>query len=58
MSGESNLIDIECALRHQTAAAYLVEIDGEKYWVPKSQCEYDDGVLTIPEWLANDKGMI
>lgn len=58
MSGESDLVDITCTLRHQTDKAYLVDDGDKQVWVPKSQCEYDDGVLTLPEWLARDKGFI
>lgn len=34
-----------------------------RIWVPKSQCELDivgksSGILTLPEWLALEKGFI
>lgn len=29
------------------------------FWLPKSQVEVnDDGTITLPEWLAQEKGMI
>ena len=45
---------------HETDAAYLLDIGAsEKVWVPKSQVEiYDDGTMTLPEWLAMEKGII
>ena len=42
----------------ETFYAWLFMIDGRKVWVPKSQCEYDDGILTIPEWLAVEKDIV
>ena len=44
----------------ETDLAFLVEIDGEEYWLPKSQCEIDEGGKTVsmPEWLAEEKGLI
>lgn len=60
INGKSNVIDIEGRLKHQTPQAYLFnsDDDGEDYWIPKTQADYADGVLTLPEWLAIDKGMV
>lgn len=48
--------------------ALLVDIDGEEYWIPKSQIHddsevFDDkkndrGTLVITEWIAEKKGLI
>jgi hypothetical protein len=48
--------------------ALLVDIDGEKIWIPKSQIhdnsevfdadEHDEGTLIITEWLAKQKGLL
>jgi len=48
--------------------ALLVEIDGEEYWIPKSQIHddsevFDDkkndrGTLVITEWIAEKKGLL
>jgi len=56
---------------HQTSDAILVHDDSqqEDLWIPKSQIEYDfeeidlaspgDIIeLNIPEWLAEDKGLL
>lgn len=43
---------------NETELAWLVELNGNSYWVPKSKCQIEDGVLHIPEWLAYEKEMI
>lgn len=43
-SVRSDLIDIPCALHHQTDRAILVSIDGDENkakWIPKSLCEVE-----------------
>jgi hypothetical protein len=59
-------IDINVQVRHETDHSYLIfceEAPGEevpaKTWVPKSQCELnDDGTITMPTWLAQERGLI
>lgn len=61
-----DLIEIEVGpLLHQTNAAYLVdsgEVDktgkAKGIWVPKSMCEYKDGILSIGEKFATEKGLL
>lgn len=63
---KSDLIDITVQLLRETEAAILVaDADPEDAtWLPKSQVEIepaDNGslhVVTLPEWLALDKGLI
>jgi N-acetylglucosamine-6-phosphate deacetylase len=55
---KSNLIDIAVELKHETDKAYLVTDGSKDAWLPKSQCEYADGIVTMEEWLAKDKGLI
>ena len=43
---------------HETANAWLLDIDGEKVWMPKSQCELDGDMVLVPEWLAIEKDLI
>jgi hypothetical protein len=48
-------------LKAETDKAYLVEIDGDEYWIPKSQVEdIDEGAMVIEmtEWIALEKGLI
>lgn len=62
------LIDLTVALHAETAKAVLVSEDGKKeraVWIPKSQCEVEPHerhqaivTLTMPEWMAKDKGLI
>ena len=55
------LVDIEGAeLLHETDKAWLLGINGEEVWLPKSLVEYDvqDNVVTLPERVAMDKGLI
>lgn len=50
----------------ETDGAILVEDDTGKYWLPKSQIDYNGGeyekgdeiAIDIPEWLAEEKGLI
>lgn len=63
MSKDPKLLDIAVILKHETPKAYLVDCgDVQAVWVPKSQCEYYDdgkgGILTLPYWLAHEKGLI
>jgi len=59
----SDLIDIACKLQHETPRAWLLDCgEKEPVWIPKSQAEfYDDrngGIITMPHWLAREKGLI
>ena len=62
---KSDLIDVAVQLHHETEKAWLVSDDGDKakaVWIPKSQAEIEPKgsahILTLPEWLANDKRLI
>jgi len=61
------LIDISCHLQHQTERAVLISDDGDSdraVWVPLSQCEVETTsnpsivTVTLPEWLAVEKGLV
>jgi hypothetical protein len=49
-------------LINETDDAWLVSIDNEEFWLPKSQCDMDDpddpDWVTIPDWLAEKKGLM
>lgn len=51
-------LTLQCELVNETELAWLVEYEGKTFWVPQSQCQLKGDELTIPEWLAIDKGMI
>lgn len=60
-SMRSDLIDLAVVVKRETDKAWGIEDankDGAIIWLPKSQCEVDDGTLTCPEWLAKEKGLI
>lgn len=52
---EPFVIEID-SLKMETDRAYLVKIDGDEYWLPKSHADLDDLTLTLPHWLAKEKG--
>lgn len=66
--GKRELIDLTVSLHAETAKAILVSDDGTKeraVWIPKSQCEVEPHeryaaivTVTMPEWMAKDKGLI
>lgn len=69
--GNSNLIDIACEVRrdrpHQKAIAVAdgsTEMkDGRErekwFWLPRTEIEVNpNGTVTMPEWLALEKGLI
>lgn len=63
MSGESDLVDLDLDLIHQTDRAFLVSDGNAKVWLPKSAVEYEEkkpghGTFTMPEKLAADKGLV
>ncbi len=62
----NDMIEVEdLEFLHETDSAILVEYDGEEVWLPLSQIEWDgdaekgDSItVTMPEWLAEEKGLI
>ena len=64
--------DIICKYIASTDKAILIEVDGEREWLPMSQISdasvdlndipaLDRGdplTITIPEWLAEEKGLV
>ena len=51
-------------IKKETNAAFLIRIEGEEYWLPKSQIadadDYEEGdcdvTLSVTEWIATEKG--
>jgi hypothetical protein len=62
----SNLVDLTLQLVQQTERAILVSEDGDPdkaVWLPKSQVEFEEvrpGIadVTLPEWLATERGLV
>jgi hypothetical protein len=61
---DAKLCDVAVQLKHETPKAYLVNDGANDVWLPKSMVELDDSggddnaIVTMPEWLARDKGLI
>lgn len=64
---KSNIIDIDVEVTARTEKAVLVHtgVKNEAVWLPLSQIEIEpngafDGIetVTLPEWLALEKGLI
>lgn len=66
MSGNSDLVDLTLQLHAETVKAILVSDDGDEkraIWLPLSQCEIERKakgvvVVTLPEWLATQRGLV
>jgi hypothetical protein len=54
---ERRKVTLEATEIRETDAAWLLEIDGEEIWLPKSQVEWDGEYVTLPEWLAEERGL-
>jgi hypothetical protein len=63
-SGASDLTDLTLDWVTETADAIAVRLEGRKVWLPKSAIEYERDpakrsvTVTLPEWLAIDKGLV
>ena len=56
---KSDLVDIAAEVRRETDKAWLIFDGHREVWLPKSQCEANpDKTFTMPEWLANEKGLL
>ncbi len=55
-----DLHDLSGELRGETEKAWRFYDGKETVWLPKSQCEWDPDskTMTVPEWLAQEKGLI
>lgn len=65
----SDLVDIECEIVQDRELSIAIkdgtteEVEGQErekwFWLPKSQIEINgDGIVTMPVWLAEEKGLI
>jgi len=50
--------EVNVTLIHETDDAWLIDGGNGETWIPKSLATYEDGVLTAPEWLLMDRGLI
>jgi hypothetical protein len=60
MARRHDIVEIAAELRHETAAALLLDCgDGKPVWFPKSLVEdHGDGTFSMPEWLAKERGAL
>ncbi len=55
----SNLCDIAGRVVRETEKAWLVDDGAREVWLAKSLVgKNPDGTFTLPEWLANEKGLL
>ncbi|CAB4122438.1 hypothetical protein UFOVP36_48 [uncultured Caudovirales phage] len=56
----ADLFDLKAKVVHETPTAYKLAYGGpEDIWLPKSLVENNrDGTLTMPRWLAVERGLI
>lgn len=54
------LVDIEGEVKGESEKAYRFYDGSKTEWVPKSQVEWDaqEKIMTMPEWLAIEKGFV
>jgi len=58
-SGMSDLVEIAAVLVSETDRAFRISDGVTEAWVPKSEVEHDgEGIFTMPEWLAKDRGLM
>ena len=65
MSNDNKVSIDDTVCTAETEKAILVEIEGEEYWMPKSQIDDDsevykkgqEGTLVITRWIAEQKGL-
>lgn len=60
---QGGVIDIAVRIKHETDKAYLAETGEGDIWFPKSQVELYESqstgqILTVPYWVAKEKGLI
>lgn len=62
----ADTVELELHIHHETDGAILVSDDGDKdgaVWLPKSQVTFDgavgeDTIVTCPEWIAVERGLV
>ncbi len=58
-SDRFDIVDIEYeSIEHDTGKAVLLKIEGDEFWIPKSQIKNDyenEDYIQIPRWLVDEK---
>ncbi len=56
---KSYVIDLDARLVHETEKAWLLDFGEDKpVWVAKSIAEFDGSVCTLPQKIAEEKGLV
>lgn len=59
---DSQSVELECRILHETPNAIKVEIHGEEIWFPLSTVDEihrsDPAVIRVAEWIAKSKGLL
>lgn len=58
-NGDNVLVRFD-EVKHETDGAFLIVVDEEEVWIPKSQVAHVDhakGEMWLPLWLAESKGV-
>lgn len=61
----NDMLELDAEFLAQTDYAILVAVDGIEAWLPKSEIEWPDNdpergdeiKISVPEWLAEDRGI-
>ena len=54
---KNRFVEYRCVLVRQSSKAFLVNIGGTEFWMPRSKCAISGSTLSIPQWLAEAKGL-
>ncbi len=57
-ASRSDLVDIPAKLIAESEKAFQLDLGGDVFWLPKSQVEFDGRTLTLPKWLAENRGIL
>jgi len=59
MKNDEMIIEYDSII-HETEDAYLIVVEDNKHWFPRSITEIDEdfNCLKAPLWFLNDKGLI
>lgn len=63
LHANESLVEIDANLLYETTKAFLLRVDANEAWVPKSLVEHNGcgfgfGSFTMPRWLAYKHGFI
>lgn len=62
-SAMKEFVEVSCTVQHETPKAILIVVGAKRHWLPKSLIEVTrvedaTAAVLLPEWLANQRGLI